>query len=197
MIRFVTAGRLRRLEQEAEQARACAREVQGQAGAAWGRHVREVWDLTARAETAESDAGILRDHVLEFEAALKKAEARAEMLREYADRQEAVLERTDADATVLRERVRLLEAELAEARQVGRSLVLLLHWGQPHSIHRSHEDAYAYVATRGVPVHAWAPSDERPAAQVLWRLVTFTRDEAVKGFRDASAPSPGGREGAA
>ncbi|MGX1311749.1 hypothetical protein RKD24_001868 [Streptomyces calvus] len=176
MIRFITAARLRRLEQGAEQARARAREVQAAADAAWGSHVRELWDLTARAETAESDAAILRDHVFEVEAALKKAEARAEMLRE---------------------RMRLLEVELAEAKETGRWLVLLLHRGEPHSIHRSQADAQAYVATRGIPVHAWEASDERPASEVLWRLVPFTRDAAVNGFRSMSVPSPTGSEGAA
>ncbi|GGP35069.1 hypothetical protein ACWDY7_01415 [Streptomyces calvus] len=197
MIRFITAARLRRLEQEAGQARARAREVQEEADAAWSRHVRELWDLTARAETAESDAAILWDHVLEAEAALKKAEARAEGFWEDAERQEAALERADADAAVLRERVRLLEVELAASKETGRWLVLLLHRGEPHSIHRSQADAQAYVATRGIPVHAWEASDERPASEVLWRIVPFTRDAAVNGFRSVSVPSPTGSEGAA
>ncbi|MEU7051277.1 hypothetical protein [Streptomyces eurythermus] len=176
MIRIVTAGRLRRLEQTAGQARTRAREVQGQADAAWVRHLRVVRELTDRAESGESDAAILRELVAEFEAALRKAESAAE---------------------VLRERVRLLEAELEDARRVGRSLVLLLHWGEPHSIHRSAQDAYAYAATRGVPVNTWGPSSDRPASEVKWRLVPFTQDETVKGLRSVAVPALQGGEGAA
>lgn len=197
MIRLVTAGRLRRLEQTAGQARTRAREVQGQADAAWVRHLRVVRELTDRAESGESDAAILRELVAEFEAALRKAESAAEVLRELSDRQEAALERADIDASVLRERGRLLEVELEDARRAGRSLVLLLHWGEPHSIHAGREDAYAYAATRGVPVNTWGPSSNRPASEVNWRLVPFTQDETVKGLRSVAVPAPQGGEGAA
>ncbi|SFN21112.1 hypothetical protein SAMN04487980_1013236 [Streptomyces sp. cf124] len=176
MIRIVTTGRLRRLREDASRGRAHAREVRGQADAAFGEHVRQVWELTARAESAESDAGILREHVGEIEAALNRARA------DLAERAERV--------------GRLLE-ELEAARREGRSLVLLLHYGEPHSIHADHDAAHAYVAARGIPVHAWVPSDERPAVQVLWRIVAFTRDEAVHGFRAVNVPSPEGWEGVA
>ncbi|MFG2131503.1 hypothetical protein ACGFNV_27300 [Streptomyces sp. NPDC048751] len=176
MIRIVTAGRLRRLTEAADQARARTREVQGQADAAWVRHVREVWELISRAESEQTDATLLREDCFRLLDALNDLEI--------------VLGERE-------ERIRLLGEELEAAQLEGRSLVLLLHWGEPHSIHRSHEDAYTYAAAKGVPVHAWQAGDERPASQVLWRLVTFTRDEAVKGFRDASVPSPGGWEGAA
>ncbi|WP_338682182.1 hypothetical protein QD712_06970 [Streptomyces acidiscabies] len=75
MIRVVTAARMRRLREDADQARARAREVRGQADTAWSEHVRQVRELTARAESAESDAAILRDLVDEFAAALKQARA--------------------------------------------------------------------------------------------------------------------------
>lgn len=176
MIRIVTAGRLRRLREDAAQARARAREVQEQADAAWARHVREVWELTSRVESEASDAAILREDCFRLHDAFKDLEI---VLGERA------------------ERIRLLGEELEAARLAGRSLVLLLHWGEPHSIHRSHEDAYAYAATQGAPVHGWVAGDERPAAEVTWRAIPFTRDEAVMGFRDASVPSSGGREGAA
>ncbi|MEU7051490.1 hypothetical protein [Streptomyces eurythermus] len=182
-MRIVTAGRLRRLERTSDRARARAREVQGQADAAWVRHLRLVRELTDRAEMAESDAAILRDHVVEFEAALRKAKV--------------ALERADIDASVLRERVRLLEAKLEDARRAGRSLVLLLHWGEPHSIHAGREDAYAYAATRGVPVNTWGPSSDRPAAEVNWRLVPFIGDETVRGLRSVAVPAQQGGEGAA
>ncbi|WP_128381099.1 hypothetical protein [Streptomyces cavernae] len=176
MIRIVTSGRLARLHEDAEQARTRAREVQGQADAAWGRHVRETWELTARAETAESDAGILRDHVFELEAALKDARAA------FAER---------------REEIRRLREELEAARLNGRWLVLLLHYGEPHSIHRSQQDAYAYAATQGAPVHGWVAGDERPAAEVCWQLIPFTQDEAVTGFRSVTVPSQEPMGGAA
>ncbi|PIM70479.1 hypothetical protein CTU88_18025 [Streptomyces sp. JV178] len=169
MIRIVTADRLLRLTEESEQTRARARDVQGEAGAVWAGHVRELWELTSRAESAETDAAILREEILRLEAALTAA---------------------TADLTLLGE-------ECEAARREGRSLVLLLHYGEPHSIHADHDAACAYVATLGIPVHAWVPSDERPAAQVLWRTVPFTRDEAVNGFRSVTVPAPEGREGAA
>ncbi|MER5716128.1 hypothetical protein [Streptomyces sp. NPDC002132] len=176
MIRIVTAGGLRRLREDAEQARARAREVQGQADAAFRGHVRTVWELTSRAEAAESDAGILREHVAEMEAALKRARA---------------------DVAERAEHVGRLLGELLAARREDCSLVLLLHYGEPHSIHTDACAARAYVATRGVPVHAWGPGDERPAAQVLWRILPFTRDETVKGFRSVDVAPPGGQEGGA
>ncbi|MEV5248431.1 hypothetical protein [Streptomyces werraensis] len=162
MIRFVTAGRLRRLEEEAEQARTRMRAVQAQAAAAWCRHVREVWDLTVRAETAESDAAILRGHVEEYQ-----------------------------------ERVRLLAAELAAAEEAGLSLVLLLHWGEPHSIHASRECAFAYAATQDAPIDGWVPSDGRVHAEVAWQVLAFTRDESVMGLCRLPVRSPQDREGAA
>ncbi|MGW0945193.1 hypothetical protein ACWD4O_21945 [Streptomyces sp. NPDC002623] len=176
MIRIVTARRLRRLEAEAEQARTRAREVQGQADDAWGRHIREVRDLSARAESAESDAAIVREEVFRLEAALKCAAA-------------GTAERG--------ERIRLLVRALEAARRQGRSLVLLLHWGAPHSIHRSLQDVYDYVAGQGFPVHAWGPGDERPAAEVSWRALPFTQDDNVRGFSPVSAPSPEPSGGAA
>ncbi|MER5980142.1 hypothetical protein ABT142_27090 [Streptomyces sp. NPDC001857] len=176
MIRIVTASGLRRLREDAEQARARTRKVQGQADTAFSEHARQVWELTSRAESAESDAGILREQVAEMEAALKRARA---------------------DVAERAEHVGRLLGELLAARREDCSLVLLLHYGEPHSIHTDAGAARAYVATRGVPVHAWVSGDERPASQVLWRILPFTRDESVKGFRSVDGAPPDGREGAA
>lgn len=168
MIRIVTAGRLRRLAEESEQARARARDVQAEAEAAWAGHVREVWELTSRAESAGSDAAILREEILRLEAVLN--EARTELA---------------------------LMGEELEASRLAGPLVLLLHYGEPHSIHRSHADAFAYTATCGVSVNTWGPRSDRPVADVNWVSIPFTLDEAVKGFRSVAARSPEGWEGAA
>ncbi|MFJ8596171.1 hypothetical protein [Streptomyces sp. NPDC093598] len=172
MIRIVTRARLTQLEDDARAAAEQARE----AGEAVGRHVRELHATTDRAERADAAAS-------EVGALLSRA------LEELAAAQQELLLK-DIE-------IRRLREEVEGARREGRWLVLLLQRGEPHSIHRSQGDAHAYVATLGIPVHAWEPSDERPAAEVLWRLVPFTRDEAVNGFRSVSVPSPTGWEGAA
>jgi hypothetical protein len=176
VIRLVTRARLARLENEARAAVEQGRQTSAAANEAFGRHVRELYAVTDRAERAEATTA-------EVGALLARA------MEELSAAQQELLLR---DIEVRRLRV-ALEGESLE----GRWLVLLLHRGEPHSIHRSQADAHAYVATHGVPVHAWEPSDERPASEVLWRLVPFTRDEAVSGFRSVSVPSPTGWEGAA
>ncbi|MER6334125.1 hypothetical protein ABT298_33425 [Streptomyces sp. NPDC001034] len=197
MIRIVTTGRLERLEQDADQARTRAREVQEQADAAWVRHVRELLDLTARAETAESDAAILREHVGESEAALERAEATttevgvllAGAMKELSvARQELLLK--DIETRRLREELR---GELE-----GRSLTVLLHHGEPHTIYASHEDAYADTATHGMPAdHVWKPCDDRPASAFTWRCEAFIYNSVSNGFRRIHMPAPKQIEGAA
>ncbi|MGW3493369.1 hypothetical protein [Streptomyces sp. NPDC001020] len=162
MIRIVTAARLRRRREAIEQAHTRAREVQEQADAALSRHLKQVWELTARAERAERSASM------------------ADWGKELAE----------AAAKVLRE-------ELEAAQQAGRTLFLLLHYGEPHSIHGSREDAYAYADTQGTPVHRWVTGVHRPAAELPWVLIPFTQDEAVKGFRSVMVRSPEPMGGAA
>jgi hypothetical protein len=68
VIRIVTAGRIARLEKEAEQAHDRGRDMQAQANAAWGRHMRELYALTGRLERAEattSEAGALLARAME------------------------------------------------------------------------------------------------------------------------------------
>jgi hypothetical protein len=104
--------------------------------------------LVSRAESAESDAAILREHVAEFEARLKAA----------------VCE------------VRSLQAELADAQRAAngpRSLVLL-HWGDVHSVHSSVHDAEEHAARHGADPAGWAPSTGLPARRVAWRTVVVT-----------------------
>ncbi|QFQ99750.1 hypothetical protein F9278_30390 [Streptomyces phaeolivaceus] len=142
MIRIATVGLLRRLRADADGARAHARETRGQADAAFGEYVRQVWELTARAESAESDASILREQVGEIEAALKQAH-------------------TD-----------LAAAEAAPL--AGRSVVLLLHFGEVHSVHASVHDAEEHAAAHGADPSGWVPVSARPAHQVTWRMLGTT-----------------------
>ena len=176
MIRIVTVGRLRRLERETEQARTRARDTQAQAGAAWGRHVRELFAVTDRAERAEAAAAevgeILAGSVTELSAA----------------QQELLLK--DIEIRRLREQ---LEGESLE----GRSLTVLLHYGEPHTVYASREDAYADTATHGADPDRWVPSGERPASAAMWRCEAFIYNAASNGFHRAHMPAPKPIEGAA
>ncbi|CAM5662619.1 hypothetical protein [Streptomyces purpurascens] len=170
MIRIRTTSRLRRLERDAEQARTRAREVQAQADAAWRRHVRELFAVTDRAERAEAATAevgeILTGAVEELSAA----------------QQELLLK--DIEIRRLREE---LEGESLE----GRSLTVLLHYGEPHTVYASREDAYADTATHGTsPTAVWVPSGERPAAASKWRCEAFIYNAASNGFRRAYMPAP-------
>jgi hypothetical protein len=170
MIRILTTGRLRRLEHEAEQARTRAREVQAQADTSWGRHVRELFAVTdraERAETATAEVGeILTRAVDELSAA----------------QQELLLKDIE---------IRRLRAELEGESLDGRTLTVLLHYGEPHAIYASREDAYADTATHGVPPDAaWVPAGERPAPASKWRCEAFIYDAASNGFRRAYMPVP-------
>ncbi|MBR8643010.1 hypothetical protein KEF29_36060 [Streptomyces tuirus] len=177
MIRIVTAGRLRRLERETEQARTRARDTQEQADAAWGRHVQELFAVTDRAERAEAATAevgeILAGAVAELSAA----------------QQELLLK--DIEIRRLRER---LEGESME----GRTLTVLLHYGEPHTIYASREDAYADTATHGTsPTAVWVPAGERPASASMWRCEAFIYNAASNGFRRAHMPDRKPIEGAA
>ncbi|MBD0423492.1 hypothetical protein H0H10_30790 [Streptomyces sp. TRM S81-3] len=170
MIRIVTAGRMHRLEQAAEHARDRARDVQGQADAAWGRHVREVWELTARAERAEattSEVGTLLARAVEEVSAAQ---------------QELLLK--DIEIRRLREQLRRGPVE-------GDTLTVLMHYGEPHTVYASREDAYADTATHGVPAGTpWVPAGERPASASTWCIAAFIYDASCNGFRRAFTPAP-------
>ncbi|MFJ7293287.1 hypothetical protein [Streptomyces collinus] len=169
MIRILTTGRLRQLEREAEQAHARAREVQAQADASWRRHVRELFAVTDRAERAEAAAAevgeILTGAVDELSAA----------------QQELLLKDIE---------IRQLRQELAGESLEGRTLTVLLHYGEPHTVYASREDAYADTATHGASPDGWVPSGERPAAECKWRCEAFIYDAAPNGFRRAYMPAP-------
>lgn len=169
MIRIVTAGRLRRMSEEVEQSRTRARAVQGQADTALARHLQQVWELTARAEKAEaaaSAAGWDKD----------VAEAAVKVLREEADRPIAALEGAEDERDRRGELIERLSKEMEAAKRAGRSLVLLLHYGEPRSIHRSAEAARERVAALD-PAAVWGPRTDRPACEVAWRMLDFTAEE--------------------
>ncbi|MFI9823390.1 hypothetical protein ACIHFC_23440 [Streptomyces sp. NPDC052013] len=170
MIRIITAGRIARLEQDADQARDRARDVQAQADAAWGRHVRELYAVTdraERAETATSEVGaLLAGAVKELSA------AQQELLRKDIE-------------------IRRLRQELQRGPVEGDTLTVLMHYGEPHTVYASREDAYADTATHGVPAGTpWVPAGERPASASMWCIAAFIYDASCNGFRRTFTPAP-------
>ncbi|MFE2987964.1 hypothetical protein [Streptomyces sp. NPDC059262] len=169
MIRIVTTPRLESLEYASRTAREHVREVAGAANEAFGEHVRDLYATTDRAERAEATTD-------EVAAILKRA------MEELAAAQQELLLK-DIEIRRLREE---LDGEPVE----GQTLTVLLHYGEPHTIYRSREDAKGDTATHGVPAGAWVPSDERPTAAVQWRLDAFIYDAGSNGFRRAFMPAP-------
>ena len=170
MIRIVTADRMKRLEQDAEQARDSAREAGGRAAELWRRHVQRVQDLTARAEHAETTASEVGDIL-------------AAAVTELAAAQEEILLK-DIE-------IRRLRKELEDEPLEGQTLTVLLHYGEPHTIYRSRAEAHADTAAHGMPAdHVWQRCSERPAAEFRWRCEAFIYDAASNGFRRAFLPSP-------
>lgn len=170
MIRLVTAGRMARLEQEADQARDRARDVQAQADAAWGRHVRELYAVTDRAERAEATTS---------EVGALLAGAVAEL---SAAQQELLLKDIE---------LRRLSEELQRGRVEGGMVAVLMHYGEPHTVYACREDAFADTAAHGVPAGTpWVPSDGRPASASKWCVAAFIYDAGCKGFRRAFLPVP-------
>ncbi|MFE6801538.1 hypothetical protein ACFVEN_07625 [Streptomyces sp. NPDC057681] len=162
MIRIVTTPRLESLECASRTAREQVREVAGSANEAFGEHVRELYAVIDRAERAEATAS---------EVAEILARTRKEL---SAAREELLLK--DIEIRRLREE---LEGEPVE----GQTLTLLSHYGEPHTVYASREEAEGDTATHGVPADAWVPASGRPEADVQWRCESFIYDAASKGFR--------------
>ncbi|PKW05578.1 hypothetical protein SAMN05428944_7396 [Streptomyces sp. 1222.5] len=177
MIRLVTAGRLRRLREDADQALAHARKVQGQANAAWSQQIRELYAVTDRAERAEaatSEVGTILARAMEQLSATE---------------QELLLKAIE---------IRRLRTELEAGPAEGSTLTVLLHYGEPHTVYASREDAVADTGTHGVAAGTpWVPADEHPASASMWRLAAFIYNAESKGFRRAQMPAPQPVEGAA
>ncbi|MFF8645031.1 hypothetical protein [Streptomyces sp. NPDC015345] len=169
MIRIVTTARLEQLDFDARAAHERAREANGAANAAFGQHARELYAVTDRAKRAEATVSDTSDLL-------------AHSVDELAAAQEELLLK-DIE-------IRRLRAELEAGLREGQALTVLLHYGAPHTVYASQEDAYADTATHGVPADAWVPAGERPASQCKWRLSTFIYDATARGFRRAFMPAP-------
>jgi hypothetical protein len=170
MIRIVTLTRIAQLERDARSAAEYARQTSGDANEAFGRHVRELYAATDHAERAEAtttEVGTLLARAVE-----ELSTAQQEMLLKDIE-------------------IRRLRQELEGESMEGRTLTVLLHYGEPHTVYASREDAHADTATHGVPAGAWVPGDERPVGEVAWRCEAFIYDAASNGFRRAYVPAPG------
>ncbi|WMD09766.1 hypothetical protein [Streptomyces sp. FXY-T5] len=176
MIRIVTQARIEQLEHDFRSACELARQTSGAANEAFGRHVRELYTATDRAERAEATT-------TEVSALLARA------LEELSAAQQELLLK-DIEIRRLREE---LEGESME----GRTLTVLLHYGEPHTVYASREDAYADTATHGADPEGWVPAGERPASAAEWRCEAFIYNAASNGFRRAYKPDPKPIEGAA
>ncbi|WP_330469343.1 hypothetical protein OG547_35610 (plasmid) [Streptomyces longwoodensis] len=169
MIRIVTRARVAQLEHAVRSAAEHARQTSGAANEAFGRHVRDLYAATERAERAEATT---------TEVGTLLAHAMAEL---SAAQQELLLRDIE---------IRRLRQELEGESMEGRTLTVLLHYGEPHTVYASREDAYADTATHGVAPGTWVPGDERPVGEVAWRCEAFIYDAASNGFRRAYVPAP-------
>ncbi|MFJ8097037.1 hypothetical protein [Streptomyces griseofuscus] len=212
MIRIVSAGRLQRLEQNADRARARVREVQVQADTALGRHVHNVVELTARAEQSEAAASAarwdkdiaetevkrLRERVVELEGALERAEDTTDEVGVLLSHAMDALSAAQQELLLKDIAIGRLREELEAEPVEGQSLTVLLHHGEPHTIYASLEDAHADTATHGMPAdHVWKPCDDRPPAAFTWRCEAFKYNPDSNGFRRLHMPAPKQIEGAA
>ncbi|WP_329394312.1 hypothetical protein OHA45_12195 [Streptomyces lydicus] len=152
MIRIITRTRLTAMQQDANGARERAREIQGAADRAYAGHLRTVYDLTADAEAAERAADAER--------------ADAEIARELLARTEAQL--ADARATVAKQAARI-DALSGDLDAIA-GAVVLLHYGQLHSLHRTARAAEIHAQSLGAAEGGWGPPSERPASEVAWRI---------------------------
>lgn len=170
MIRIVTGARLAQLEDDARAAGEHARQTTAAANEAFGRHVRELYAVTDRAERAEAttaEVGVLLSRAVEELSA-----AQQELLCKDIE-------------------IRRLREELRRGPAEGDTLTVLMHHGEPHTVYASREDAYADTATHGCPAdHAWTPCGERPAAAFTWRCEAFIYNPGSNGFRRAYPPAP-------
>ncbi|MET9361934.1 hypothetical protein ABZX93_13560 [Streptomyces sp. NPDC006632] len=168
MIRIVTRKRLALLEADTHAAFERARQASAAASAATARHAQELSGALERAERAEAttdEVGVLL----------------AGAQREAAE--------TEKHRLALSLELRRLRAELERGPVEGEALTVLLHYGEPHTIYRSLDDAHADTATHGVPADAvWSPCGERPASVFRWRCEPFVYSAASNGFRRAFEP---------
>lgn len=170
MIRIVTRTRLARLQHDIDQARARTREVQEASDRAFSGHTRSAQRMTVQLKAARREAEGACADALDLQWALDNVKA------QLAKAQGQVAEQAD--------QIEALSKPTADA-----SMVLLLHYGEPHSIHPDKAAAFAYVATPGGPSSDWVPVGERPAAELRWVCVPFIYDAARDHFRSVTAPA--------
>ncbi|MFZ3594641.1 hypothetical protein [Streptomyces sp. BH104] len=169
MIRIVTTKRLARLEAEVRAAVEHARQTSGAANAAFARHARELHAATDRVERAEAATS-------EVGAFLRRA-----LEQVSASEQELLLKAIE---------VRRLREELAAEPVDGQALTVLFHYGEPHTVYASREDAHADTSTHGYPAdHVWGPRGERSPYECRWSCEAFIYSAASNGFRRACVPS--------
>ncbi|CAL9450503.1 hypothetical protein [Streptomyces sp. enrichment culture] len=176
MIRIVTHARLAQLVDDARAAREQARQAGGEATEVFRQHVRELAATTDRVERSEATASEVG--AIFARATEELSAAQQELLRK--------------DIEICR-----LHEELARGPAEGDTLTVLMHYGEPHTIYASHENAHADSSTHGVPADGWVPAGERPAAESTWRCEAFSYDPACNGFRRANPPVRQALEGAA
>ncbi|GAA2940688.1 hypothetical protein ACYCCF_17770 [Streptomyces argenteolus] len=131
-------------------------------------------------------------------AEAKQARDRAFEVQEKADAVFSTYFRTVAELTartVQAEEARsayadvvtALRAELDAAQAPG-EVVLLVRYGQPHSIHRSVHAAKVCAATHGADPASWRPSSRPPTASDDWATIAFIFDAATDAFLCSVAP---------
>lgn len=141
-----------------------------------------------RIVTAKRLALLEADAHAAFERARQANEAVRRRTNELA---RAMEELSAAQQELLRKdiEIRRLREELEGTSLKGRTLTVLMHYGEPHTIYPSLKDAFADTATHGVSSDAgWAPAGERPAAEVRWRCEPFIYNADSNGFRRVYAP---------
>lgn len=152
MIRVITRTRLVALQQDAVQARERAKGVQASADVAYAGHIRTVYSLTAEAEAADRKA--------------TEAEARTQELRQALDQANTDLDAARAAAAEQTTRIEALTEELS----VVQGAVVLLHYGQFHSLHPDPQAAKRHAASFGISLDGWGPAGDGPAAEAAWRI---------------------------
>ncbi|MGW5502373.1 hypothetical protein [Streptomyces rochei] len=162
MIRIVTRARLAQMEDDARTATEQARQTSMAANEAFGRHVRELFAVTDRAERAEAVTDEVRAM---FARAIEElSEAQQELLLKDIE-------------------IRRLREELQRGPVAGDTLTVLMHHGEPHAVYASRDDAHADTATHGYPPdHVWKPCGEHPAWAFKWRCEAFVYNPASNGF---------------
>ncbi|MFJ8826112.1 hypothetical protein ACIREE_30625 [Streptomyces sp. NPDC102467] len=172
MIRIVTTKRLALLEADRRVAVERARQATEHAA----RQAHELSALADRAERAEATAeevGALLVHAVQQAGAAEQG---------------LLLDQIE---------LRRLREDLAAAREPGRAVFLLMHYGTPRMVYRSREDAVADTATHGIAAdRVWGPGSQF-WFDAEWVLAAFTYDTSSGGFRGSLTPTAVGLGGAA